>query len=83
MELEASKNNVEESPPNPPTEDQVQKLNLGTLDSPRPTFVKAHIKGKELEHFVYFLCEFFYFFTWTYVEMPGLDPEIAVHKLNI
>ena len=83
MELEASKNNVEESPPNPPTEDQVQKLNLGTLDSPRPTFVNAHIKGKELEHFVYFLYEFFYFFTWTYVEMPRLDPEIAVHKLNI
>ena len=46
--MEAYKNNVEEPPPNPPTEDQVQEVNLGTSDNPHPTFVNAHIKGNEL-----------------------------------
>ena len=56
---------------------------MGTSDNPRPTFLNAHIKGKELEDFVYFLREFVDCFAWTYAEMPGLDPKIAVHKLNI
>ena len=59
------------------------KYKKGTADHPRPTFVNAHIKGKELEDFVYFLREFANCFAWTYTEIPGLDPEIAVHKLNI
>ena len=56
---------------------------MGTPDNPHPTFVNAHIKGKELKDFMYFLHEFLECFAWTYAEMPGLDPEIAVHKLNI
>ena len=32
---------------------------------------------------MYFLLEFVDCFAWTYAEMLGLDPEIAVHKLNI
>ena len=56
--MELSENNVEEPPPNPPIEDQVQEVNLGTLDNSCPTFVNAHIKGNELEDFVYFLSEF-------------------------
>ena len=83
MELEASENNVEEPPPKPPTEDQVQEVNLGTRDHPRPTYINAHIKGRELKDFVYFLQEFVDCFAWTYAEMLGLVPEIVVHKLNI
>ena len=83
MELEASKNNVEEPLPNPPVEDQVQEVNMGTSNNPHPIFVNAHIKGKELDDFVYFLREFVDCFAWTYVKMQGLDPEIAVYKLNI
>ena len=75
MELEAFENNVEEPPPNPLTEDQVQEVNLGTSDDPRRTFVNAHIKGRELEDFVYFLRKFVDCFAWTYAEMTGLDPE--------
>ena len=52
---------------------------MGAPDNHRPTFVNAHIKGKELKDFVYFVSEFVDGFAWTYAEMPGLDPEIAVH----
>ena len=61
----------------------MQEKNLGAPDNPRPTFVNAQFKGKELEDFVYHLREFIYCFAWTCAEMPGLDLEIAVHKLNI
>ena len=56
---------------------------MGTPDNPHPTFVNAHINGNELEDLVYFLREFMDYFAWNYAEMPGLDPEIAMHKLNI
>ena len=83
MELEASKNNVKDPPSNPPIEDQLQEINLGTSDNPHPTFVNAQIKRNELEDFVYFLHEFIDCFGWTYPEMPGLDPKVVVHKLDI
>ena len=56
---------------------------MGTPDNPRCTFVNAHIKGNELEDFLYFLLEFVDCFAWTYVEMLGLYPEIVIHKLHI
>ena len=70
VELEASKNNVEERPPNLPIEDKVQEVNMGTPDNLRHTFVNAHIKRNELEDFVYLLHEFVDCFAWTYAEMP-------------
>ena len=33
--------------------------------------------------YVSFLHEFADYFAWSYAEMPGLDPKIAVHKLNL
>ena len=83
MVLEASESNVEEHSPNPSTKDQVQEVYWGTSDNPRPTFVDAHIKGNEIEDFVYFLREFVDCFALTYAEMSGLDLEKSVHKLNI
>lgn len=82
MESEASENNVEEPLPHPPIEDQVLEVNLGIPDNPCPTIVNVHIKGKELEEFVYFLLEFVDCFAWAYAKMPGLDSEIAMHKLS-
>ena len=39
VELETSENVVEEPPSNLPTEDSVQKIDLGTPDNPRPVFI--------------------------------------------
>ncbi|KAJ8615559.1 hypothetical protein MRB53_034931 [Persea americana] len=83
VELEASENIVEEPPSNLPTENYVQKIDLGTPDNPRLVFISKNIKDDELPEYVYFLCEFVDCFAWSYAEMPGLDSKIAVHKLNL
>ncbi|XXG47440.1 hypothetical protein AAC387_Pa02g2086 [Persea americana] len=83
VELEASENIVEEPPSNLPTEDSVQKIDLGTPDNSRPVFISKNIKDDELPEYVSFLHEFVDCFAWSYIEMPGLDPKIAVHKLNL
>ena len=73
----------QEPPSNLPTEDLVQNIDLGTLDNPRLVFISKNIKDDELLEYVSFLCEFVDCFAWSYAEMPGLDPKIAVHKLNL
>ena len=83
VEFEASKNIVEEPPLNLPTEDYVQKIDLETPNKPRPVFISKNIKDDELPEYVSFFREFVYCFAWSYAEMPGLDPKIAVHKLNL
>ncbi|XXG41727.1 hypothetical protein AAC387_Pa01g2133 [Persea americana] len=83
VELEASENIVEEPPSNLPTGDFVQKIDLGTPDNPRPVFISKNIKDDELPEYVSFLHEFVDCFAWSYAEMPGLDPKIAIHKLNL
>ena len=81
--MEASENIVEEPPSNLPTKDYVQKIDLGTPDNPRPVFISKNIKDDELPEYVSFLREFVDCFAWSYAEMLGLDPKIAVHKLNL
>ena len=83
FELEASENIMEEPPSNLLTEDYVQKIDLRTPDNARPVFISKNIKDDELPEYVSFLREFVDCFAWSYAEMPGLDPKIAVHKLNL
>ena len=81
--MEAFENIMEEPPTNLPTEDPVQKIDLGTPDNPLPVFISKNIKDDELPECITFLREFVDCFAWSYVEMPGLDPKITVHKLNL
>ena len=83
LSLEASENIVEEPPSNLPTEHSVQKIDFVTPDNSRPVFISKNIKDDELPEYVSFLHEFVDCFAWSYAEMPGLDPKIAVHKLNL
>ena len=83
IELEASEKIMEEPPMNLPTEDPVQKIDLGTSDNPRPVFISKNIKDDELLEYIALLREFADCFAWSYAEMHGLDPKIAVHKLSL
>ena len=83
VELEASENIVEELPSNLPTEDFIQKIDLGTPDNQRPVFISKNIKDGELPEYISFLHEFVDCFAWSYAEMHGLEPKIAIHKLNL
>jgi hypothetical protein len=65
------------------TIDELVEINLGTEDGPRPTFVSASLTPEERENYREFLMEFHDCFAWSYKEMPGLDTQVATHKLSI
>ncbi|KAM1063655.1 hypothetical protein ACFX2A_028396 [Malus domestica] len=65
------------------TVDDLKELNLGTKDEQKPIFVSALLRADEIEEYYQLLSEYKNVFAWTYKEMPGLDPVIAVHYLAI
>ncbi|XP_020410280.1 uncharacterized protein LOC109946529 [Prunus persica] len=65
------------------TIDDLQEINLGTVDNPKPIFVSALLTPQELEEYTQLLQEYRDVFAWGYQDMPGLDPNVAVHKLGI
>lgn len=58
-------------------------MDLGTVDNPRPVFLSASLSNEEILQYMDLLREFSDVFAWSYAEMPGLDPKIAMHRLNI
>ncbi|KAM1164797.1 hypothetical protein ACFX2G_024745 [Malus domestica] len=65
------------------TVDDLKELNLGTNEEPKPIFVSALLSADEIEKYYQLLLEYKDVFAWTYKEMPGLDPIIAVHHLAV
>ncbi|XP_020081530.1 uncharacterized protein LOC109705200 [Ananas comosus] len=65
------------------TVDELLEINLGTEEDPRPTYISALLPEEEQEKLKTLLTEFKDCFAWSYKEMPGLNPEVAVHKLAI
>ncbi|XP_074313671.1 uncharacterized protein LOC141648860 [Silene latifolia] len=65
------------------TVDELKELNLGTTEDPRPIYVSALLTKEEEEEYYKLLVEYKDVFAWSYKEMPGLSPKIAVHCLAI
>ncbi|KAL0409614.1 UNVERIFIED_CONTAM: Transposon Tf2-12 polyprotein [Sesamum radiatum] len=65
------------------TVDELKELNLGTIEEPRPIFVSALLSPEEEEQYFKTLGGYRDVFAWTYKEMPGLDPKVAIHHLGI
>ncbi|XP_060194995.1 uncharacterized protein LOC132624194 [Lycium barbarum] len=65
------------------TIDALKEVNLGTGEDPRPTYVSASLNVDEENKYVELLMEFKDVFAWSYKEMPGLDPKVAVHRLAV
>ena len=65
------------------TVDELKEVNLGTSEDPRPTFVSTLLTPEEEEEYVQILSQYRDVFAWSYKEMPGLDPKIAMHRLAI
>ncbi|XP_074278402.1 uncharacterized protein LOC141601993 [Silene latifolia] len=65
------------------TVDELKELNLGTTEDPRPIYVSALLTKEEEEEYYKLLVEYKDVFAWSYKEMPGLSPKIAVHRLAI
>ncbi|KAM0982924.1 hypothetical protein ACFX1X_016060 [Malus domestica] len=65
------------------TVDDLEELNLGTSEEPKPIFVSALLSAEEIEKYYQLLLEYKDVFAWTYKEMPGLDLIVAVHHLAV
>ena len=67
----------------PPTEDKVMQVNLGSQDNPKPIFISESLSLTEKEELIILIKEYIDVFAWSYEDMPGLDPQVAMHRLNI
>ncbi|KAI5349454.1 hypothetical protein L3X38_002341 [Prunus dulcis] len=65
------------------TVDELKELNLGTNEHPTPIFVSALLNPSKEESYHQLLLEYKDVFAWTYKEMQGLDPKVAVHHLAV
>jgi len=65
------------------TIDELREINLGTTDGVRPIFVSAVLNDEEMAQYEQLLQEYKDVFAWGYQEMPGLDPNVVVHKLAV
>jgi hypothetical protein len=68
---------------NQPTMDELEEINIGTPDDPRPIFISKHLSEESKEEYRKFLSENRGVFAWSYEEMPGLDPKVALHRLVV
>ena len=57
-------------------------MKLDTIEEPHPTFISASLSNKE-DKYIILLTEYRDIFAWSYKEMPGVDPKVAVHHLAI
>ncbi|XP_050233301.1 uncharacterized protein LOC126681792 [Mercurialis annua] len=64
-------------------QDDLLEINLGTEESPKPIYINAGLDEGFREQLIALLMEFRDCFAWSYEEMPGLDPDIAEHKLPL
>ena len=67
----------------PPTENKMTQVNLGDETNPKPVFKSESLAPSEKEDLIKLIREYIDVFAWNYEDMPGLDPQIAMHRLNI
>lgn len=65
------------------TIDELIEVNLENEERPRPMFISASLPDNMKEMATNFLKEYIDCFTWSYYEMPGLDPQVATYRLKI
>ena len=73
----------EEGGREPPTEDQMEEVNLGSSKSLHPILISKSLSKKEKGAYTELINEFKDVFAWSCEEMLGLDPSVVVHHLNI
>ncbi|XP_070044748.1 uncharacterized protein [Nicotiana tomentosiformis] len=65
------------------TIDTLKEVNLGTDEKPRHTYLSSLLEVDEESTYIELLKEFRDIFAWSYKEMNGLDPKVAVHHLAV
>lgn len=66
-----------------PLKEEITSINLGTNSNPQEVKIGSTLSPQERDEMMKLLREFKDVFAWSYEDMPGLDPEIAVHKIPL
>ena len=65
-------------------EEELGEVDLGSgSKESRPISISANLIEKEKSELALLLKEFKDVFAWDYSEMPGLDPGLIAHTLNV
>ena len=59
------------------------QVNLDSQDHPKPIFISESLSLIEKEELIILIMEYIDVFAWNYEDMPGFDPQVAMHRLNI
>jgi len=61
----------------------VIQVNLGSQDHPKPISISESLLLIEREELITLVWEYIDVFAWNYEDMPELDLQLAMHRLNI
>ena len=65
-------------------EEKLEEINLGSdSQEPRSISISSRLSETEKSKLIMLLKEYKDVFAWDYREMPGLDPGLVVHTLNV
>src|SRR3954467_12762584 len=67
----------------PPTDDALLQVNMGDEANPKPIYISDTLSQDEKADLIALIREYIDIFAWHYKDMPGLDPKVAMHRLNI
>ena len=65
------------------TIDELKQVNLGIEQDLCPIFISVCLTSEEERSYLDLLEEYRDIFAWSYKEMLGLDPKVAVHHLAV
>jgi len=65
------------------TVDDLKELNLRTKEEAHSIYISSLLTQEAEKEYFDLLSEYKDVFAWSYKEMPGLDPKVAVHRLSI
>ena len=63
--------------------EETEKVDISETDTPREVQIGLTLNSEEKTELVAVLKEFKDVFAWSYEDMPGIDPEIAEHKIPL
>lgn len=63
--------------------EETDNINMDTEDIPKKVLIVKSLIEQETQDFINFLTEVKINFTWSYVDMPRLDPKLVVHNLDV
>ena len=61
----------------------LEDIPLDEDDLGKSTRIGADLEGKIKKGLIHFLRENFFMFAWSHKDMPGIDPSVITHRLNV